>query len=360
MYPAALLKRIGRPDKRRETMTKCGKSLATATGVLASVLAVAAPVTVSAQEALYSGKQVTLIVPNSPSGTMTQYARTLAPYIAKHLGAKNVRVENQTGAGGLKGTNALWRAAPDGLTFAFTNVPVLIMAQLAESSGVQFDATKFTYLGRASSEPRVLVVGGKSKVTSAKDINSLGRPFVYAAQGTDEDFYSTVVLADALGFKLKIVTGYEGNSDTALAVIKGDADGHMAGWVAVKTATEAGDLRPIIVMEAKRLDALPNVPSALELVQDPAKKPSMLANIAILNMGRGFFGPPNMNEETTRSLRAGIAAAFKDPALIDEAAKRNLPLAFASGEEQQAGTQQVTAAAGGLKQLLKSALESIR
>ena len=37
------------------------------------------------------------------------------------------------------------------------------------------------------------------------------------------------VIGDALGFKVKAVTGYEGNADTTLAVIKGDGDGHITG-----------------------------------------------------------------------------------------------------------------------------------
>ena len=41
-------------------------------------------------------------------------------------------------------------------------------AQIAGSAGVQFDATKFTYLGRATSEPKVLAVGGKSEIKTAR------------------------------------------------------------------------------------------------------------------------------------------------------------------------------------------------
>ncbi len=50
------------------------------------------------------------------------------------------------------------------MTIAFTSVPTLILAQLSGSKAVQFDATKFVYLGRAATEPRVMVVGGTSKI----------------------------------------------------------------------------------------------------------------------------------------------------------------------------------------------------
>ena len=178
----------------------------------------------AAVAASVKGEVVTLVVPNSAGGRMAQYARMIAPYIAKHAGAEDVRIEIMRGGGGVKGTNYLWFSKPDGKTIAFTSVPTLILAQLSGSEAVQFDATKFVYLGRAATEGRVLTVGGKSPIKTIDDVRHLGRPFVFPSQGTDEDFYSMAVLADALNVKLKVVTGYEGNADTALAVIKGEGD----------------------------------------------------------------------------------------------------------------------------------------
>src|ERR687893_1245942 len=141
----------------------------------AGLAALAAPPSQAA--GYYEGKTVTMIVPNTPAGAMTQYARMLAPYIAKHLGAKDVRVDNQPGAGSLRGTNMTWNAKPDGLSMGFTNLPTLIMAQLAGSPGVQFDTGKFTYLGSVADDPRVLVVNPKIK--SIQEVQQLKRPFMY-------------------------------------------------------------------------------------------------------------------------------------------------------------------------------------
>ncbi|HEU5018060.1 MAG TPA: tripartite tricarboxylate transporter substrate-binding protein [Pseudolabrys sp.] len=284
----------------------------------------------------------------------------LAPYIQKHLGARLVRLKNVPGAGGLRGSNELWRANPDGLTIGFTNVPVLVMAQLAKSPGVQFDATKFVYLGRAASEPRVLVVGAKGGIHTIADVKKLGRPFAYASQGTDEDFYSTAVLADALGFNLRLVTGYEGNSDTTLSVIKGDTDCHMMGWIAAKSGVDAGDLRVLLTMTKERLSDLPNTPTALELTADPTKKRMINAVITILDMSRGFFGPPKMDNQATKEMRAAIAATFKDPALLAEAKKRRFDLDFASGEKLQNGIDEVVAQDKTLSEILRKALKSIQ
>jgi len=309
---------------------------------------------------VYDGKNVTLIVPNSPAGQMTQYAQMMAPYIAKHLGAKSVRVDNQPGGGGLKGTNVLANSDPDGLTIGFTNIPALVMAQLAGSPGVKFDVTKLTYLGRAAAEPRVVTVGGTSPIKNVDDIKKLGRPFVYASQGTDEDFYSMVILANEIGYPLKIVTGYEGNADTSLAVIKGEADGHMTAWTASKPAVEAGDKRVIMIVGTERISDLPDVPAAVELVTDEGSKATIAAVGNILAMSRGFFGPANMDPAATAEMRAAIEAALNDPDLLKEADTNRLPIVFASGEDLQQKVQGVVTSGEKLKAPLAAALESIK
>ncbi|MGQ7792132.1 Bug family tripartite tricarboxylate transporter substrate binding protein [Faunimonas sp. B44] len=335
------------------------KVLGAAAMVTATLAFAASPGTALAGP-VYDGKNVVLVVPNSPAGLMTQYARMIAPFIEKHSGAKMVRVENRTGAGGLKGTNTVWNEKPDGMTIAFTNVPALILAQLADSPGVQFDATKFTYLGRAASEPRVLVVGTVSDIKTMEDIQKLGRPFAYASQGTDEDFYATSVIADVFGFKLKAITGYEGQSDTALAAIKGDLDGYTTGWVAAKPVVDAGEVRVIAVLDEKRLTDLPDVPSVVELATDDSKKSLLSATITIMNMSRGFFGPPDMDPAATEEMRAAIEASLKDPELLAAADKAGVSIIFAPGAEQQEKVAEILAASEDLKSVLKASIAALQ
>ncbi len=308
----------------------------------------------------YDGKNVTIIVPNSPGGRMSLYARTMAPYLQKHLGAADVRIENRQGGGGLKGTNVLWVAEPDGLTIAFTNVPTLIMAQLANSPGVQFDSTKFTYLGRVSADPRVITVGANSGIKTIQDVMGRGKPFVFASQGTDEDFYTMVILADALGYELKIITGYEGQSDTELAVIKGDADGQMSGWGGTKAAVANGDKLPILFATNERQEVAPEVPTVFEVLKDDSKKAAVEAVVAILDTSRGFFGPPEMNADATKEMRAAITATLNDPEFLGVAQGQALEIVPASGDEIAASVSKIIAAGDDLKALLKQALESIQ
>jgi tripartite-type tricarboxylate transporter receptor subunit TctC len=245
------------------------------------------------------------------------------------------------------------------LTIAFTSVPALILAQLSGSEAVQFDTTKMTYLGRAATEPRGLLVGAKSGIESVDDLKALDREFIYPTQGTDEDFYTMAILSDALGFKEKPVTGYEGQTDTALAVVKGDGDGLITATRTAVPMMDSGDMRLILSIWAERDPNHPDVPSALEVVEGPQKN-AVQAIVNMLAMHRGFFAPPGLDPEVTRILRDAITKASADPELIKSAKEQGLTLLPSPGSEEQKKIEQITTAAEAIVPVLKASLKAIQ
>jgi tripartite-type tricarboxylate transporter receptor subunit TctC len=341
----------------REMMkTRCKILLA---GLLAPALVCLSGAALSQAPAFYKDKLINVVVAGGPAGGHARIARLVGPYLQKHTGAREVRITFTPGGGGLIAASNIWRAKPDGYTVLLANIPTLILAPIAGSEGVQFDTNKFVYLGRATSEPRVLAVGGKSAIKTMQDVIKLNRPFVFPSQGTDEDFYTMAVMADALGFKLKAVTGYEGNADTALAVIKGDGDGHITGWSEADAPIKAGDKRPILIITSQRVPEYPDVPTLLEIT--PAQKQSLVrAIVNIMETHRSYIGPPNMDPKATAAFRAAVAAALADPALIEESTKTARPLSFMDGAKQQQVVEQITKASAGLAPVLKAAVQEIR
>lgn len=307
----------------------------------------------------YRDKVVNINVAGGASGGHTRYARLIQPYLQKHLGAREVRITNMPGGGGLKAANYIWRVKPDGFQIFFGNVSTLILAPLAGSKGATFDTNKFVYLGRATSEPRVLCVGGKSAIKSIQDVQKLKRPFVYPSQGTDEDFYTMAVLADALGFQIKAVTGYEGNADTSLAVIKGDGDGHITGWSESLGPIRSGDKHPILMVTSAKSPDYPNIPVITEMAP-AAKRATVRAMANILETHRSYIGPPGMDPQAVAAFRAGVTAALKDPALLEETKKTERPVAPMEGAKQQKVIAEITQASGSLSPILKAAVKGIQ
>ncbi len=327
--------------------------------LLAPGLMVASGKALAQANDFYKDKVIHLIIAGSPAGGHTRYARLIAPYLEKHSGARELRISNMPGGGGLKTANHMWRAKPDGLTVAFTNASTLIIAPIAGSPGAQFDATKFVYLGRATSEPRLITVGGKSPIKSIHDVAKLKRPFIFPSQGTDEDFYTMAVLADALGFELKAVTGYEGNADTALAVIKGDGDGHITGWSESLAAIQSGDKRPILIVTEERIPDYPDVPTAIE-VAPAGKKGSLRAIANILETNRSYYAPPGTDPKAVAAFRAAVAAALGDPELLEESKKGNRPVSFMHGDKQQQTIEAIAKESVSLAPIFKAAVKAIQ
>ena len=52
-------------------------------GIAATAIVAGATITGALAQSPYEGKDVTLIIPNSPAGLMSQYGHTLAPHIAE-------------------------------------------------------------------------------------------------------------------------------------------------------------------------------------------------------------------------------------------------------------------------------------
>ena len=116
-------------------------------------------------EDFYRGKVVTYIVATAPGGGYDAYARLISRYIGKYLAGAKVIVLNVPGAGHIVGADEVYVAKPDGLTIGTFNT-ALIFAQLLKQPGVQFDLAKMSWIGKAASDPRVLVIAKNSGIKS--------------------------------------------------------------------------------------------------------------------------------------------------------------------------------------------------
>jgi tripartite-type tricarboxylate transporter receptor subunit TctC len=285
----------------------------------------------------YRGKTVTIIVGYTAGGGYDLYARAVGRHMGKHLpGNPNFIVQNITGAGSLNAANHLYNvAAKDGTVFA-TFGRGLPMEPLIGTAKVQFDATKFTWLGSGANEISICATWHTSPVKTWADMLKTSFTVGGEGAGSDPDSYS-LLTRNIFGAKLKLVSGYHGTSDIILAIERGEVDGRCGwSWSSIKSTREAWiaekKLNILVHISDQKAPELAHVPTINDFANDHQKQVVRLVTSRQV-VGRPFAAPPGVPEDRKQALRAAFDATLKDPAFLDEANKLKLEVNPVSGAD---------------------------
>ncbi len=271
----------------------------------------------------YRGKNLNLIVGYSAGGGYDTYSRILARHLGKHIpGTPSIVVQNMPGAGSLKFANYLYNVAPKDGTTIGTFSRGMPMEPLIGGTNVQFDATRFTWLGSGTNETSVFVAWHTAPVKTWNDI--VTKPFTVGGEGSgsDPDIYA-LLLKNAFGAKLKLISGYPGTAEIAIALERGEVDTRASwSWTSLKT------LRPQWIAEKKvnlpvqlsltKGAELQDVPAIIEFAKDERQRQMLRLVLSRQEMARPYAAPPGIPEEHKAALRKAFDAAWADPELIAE------------------------------------------
>lgn len=302
-----------------------------------------------------SGERITLVVPYNPGAGYDLEARTIAPYLAKQIDSQVV-VVNQPGAGGLLALNNLLKAKADGTTIAVMNGLGAGGASLSGAKGAPFKMDDFTYLAGLSAQPVLVVAGAKSKYTSVEDVQG-ANGFRFGSTGPGASNYMVpIVLKKVLGLDTEVVTGFASAGEIEVAMEQGNVDGVTGDPSVYEPLVKAGDVTPLLVVGAEGLDAFPDTPTIGELNLPAEEQPVVDAFMNLLQLGRPFVGPPDMDKDVTECLRSAFDAAAKDPAFAKDVKQQNRPLIYADGKQMDDTIQNVLKTPAELVDLLKEAI----
>jgi tripartite-type tricarboxylate transporter receptor subunit TctC len=277
-----------------------------------------------AQTDFYRGKTVTLVVSASAGGGYDIMARTLARYLPRHIpGNPRIVVTNMPGAGGIIATNYLYRGAPKDGTYIGSVQNNLPFEPLLGTREAIYDPTKFNWLGSPSTEVGLVVVWKTAPVNTIEDLKQ--REITVGSSGANStpSFYARL-LNETLKTKMKIVVGYPGQNEAYLAMERGEVDGFPSLFYNTLNATRPNwrsedNLKLIVQYGLEKEPALPNVPSALDLVTDPEDKLLLQAGLAQVTMGRPYLMPPDVPAQRIAIMRRAFEDTVKDPAFLAEA-----------------------------------------
>jgi tripartite-type tricarboxylate transporter receptor subunit TctC len=235
-----------------------------------------------------------------------------------------VVVVNKTGAGGAVGMQALAVSKPDGYTLmvALSSISVMPEVDTMFSRPPVYKLSDFNPIALLSSDPTVLVVGSKSPWKTVADFvaDAKKRPgeIKYSSSGVYGTMHVAMeMFAHSAGIKLRhIPTGGGGPALTAL--LGGHVDALSGGPNVSIPHIKAGTVRVLAGWGDKRLAALPEVPTLLELGYKDVE----------FYIWSGLFAPAATPQPIIKMLREATAKAVQSPDFKSAMEKMATPISY--------------------------------
>lgn len=268
----------------------------------------------------FKDKSIRIIVGYGPGGGYDAYARMIAPYFGKALGA-SVVVENMPGAGGIIALNRTATLPPDGLVLQLVNGTGAALSQVAELSTVRYDIRQLGHLGTVSASPWMWMVGPNSAIRRPADASKPGVKLAWAGSGPIDGLSDGAAFTcEALRLDCRIVIGYKGSSDAALAVIRSEMDAIYISDTSANSIAKSGNARAVVAVGRTRSRFFADTPTIFEAVKLSEDARWVIDyRTAADDLGRILVAPPGVSRARLDTLRNSIRKALADPALLAEA-----------------------------------------
>ena len=265
----------------------------------------------SAQD--YPTGTITIVVPFSAGGPTDTVTRLIAEPMSRTLG-QQIIVENVTGAGGTLGARRVAQAEPDGYTLLVHHIGMATSATLYRD--LPYDPkTAFAPVGLMTEVPMTLV--GRPDFPP----NTLAELVSYAKENGEQVLYAHagigaasqlcgMLLMQALDTQFTTVP-YKGTGPAMTDLMGGQVDFMCDQTTNTTNPIKAGSIKAYAALTEKRLDALPDVPTAAE---------AGLEGIEIA-IWHGLYAPAGTPDEVVAKLSAALKSALADPNVVQRFAE---------------------------------------
>lgn len=280
----------------------------------------------------YKGREIRLIVGQPPGGGYDAFARLFARHLGRLMpGNPTVIPQNMPGAAGMAMTNSLVAVQPRDGTVIGAASGQIGTAALFGAPGARYDARELGWIGSLNSEVGLVVARKDVPVRRFADL--LDHELIVGASfATDSNVIYPTTMNAVLGTKFKIIPGYGGTSNVAIAIERGEVQGtaswHVSSIMAAKPDWIApnGFLTVLLQLALKRHPAVPDVPTVIEVAKTDEQRAILELIFAQQDMGRPVYGPPGMPADRLAALRAAFDAFVADSEVRAEVAKMRLEM----------------------------------
>ena len=294
----------------------------------------------------YPSKPVRIIVPFAPGGGSDFIARFMAQKLTATLGSQ-VIVENKPGAGGVIGIEQGIKSAPDGYTL------VLIASSYTVNPSVyklSFDpVADITPIVQMSQGPLLIVVNPSVPVKTVKELIDMAKKkpgdLNFASPGQGSVIHMATEYFDSMA-KIKMNhIPYKGTGPALTDTIGGQTQVLFSSTATALPHVKGGKLKAIAVTTAKRIPALPEVPTVME---------SGLPGYEVV-LWHGLIGPKGLPKEVVDKISGEVNKILKQTETAAQlendgvAPAGGTPQQFAAQIQKEIGVWRKVAADAGVK-----------
>ena len=257
----------------------------------------------------WPSKSITLIAPYAAGGSADTRMRLLARKLTEKLG-QPIIVENKGGAGGVIGTAAIAKAAPDGYTIGSGNMaPLAVNPSMMKK--MPYDSAKdITPIILIEQAPLVLSVANSLPVKNLSDLIALAKKepgkLTFGSSGVGGAHHlSGEMFRETTGLDITHVP-YKGGSPAATDLMAGHLSMMFEMGYSALPSIQAGKIHAIAVTSKTRLAILPEVPTMAE---------SGVADFESYNW-QGIIGPAGMPAPIVTKLNKAFNEILQDPDVL--------------------------------------------
>lgn len=252
----------------------------------------------------WPSRPIRIIQPFPAGSAPDAISRRLAEHFSNTLGQSAV-VENRVGGGGLIGTEAVTRAAPDGHLLGISNNGPFTTSPALERNTAFHPTRDASHLAMLAEFPLAIAVNASGPHHSAAELFALGRsrpggPTI-GTPGTGGPRLALELIRQRLGGEMTTVP-FRGGSQAGLEVVAGRLDAAMANFGEFSGNDR---LRVVALLSEQRHPGFPNIPTLREAGMD-----------VTFHVWFGLFGPAGLQDGVAARLEHEADLAMRLPDTI--------------------------------------------
>jgi tripartite-type tricarboxylate transporter receptor subunit TctC len=249
-------------------------------------------------------RPIRLIVPAPPGGPTDILARVTGEKAAAALG-QPVVVDNRAGGGGVIGSEAAHRAAPDGLTLVLGHNQSHASNQSMMARLPFHVVDGFTPVAKLGTVHHATVVAAGSRARTVAELQAMGRNGGRVTYASSQAGSASHVIAETFVRRSQMDAThvpYRGAAPAATDTVAGVVDFYVSTFPTVANLIREGRLRALSVGAPRRLADFPDIPTTEE------------AGVGYMAVDAwfGLFGPPGLPAAAAERLARAFTGTFAD------------------------------------------------